>query len=552
MDVVQLDGVDQKQKQKQKEKKKKGNKKDNYKSRPKRNNKNHNRPTTQFKNDAEKYARIVNILKNLNEQSYDSLKKELLNILKDNIENEKEMCKRVIFAIVDTAIGEKQALGSVYATLCRDLRDNEAVFRYQYFPVKFILNKCQEVFERSDDDKSAESNIGADLNRRMIRGIVNFICALFEHEMLSEKIVHGVIKQLLGIDAESAVMPSFTIIMSLEDTLEQLCKLMTVIGKTVDNGKQLNTYFGKMAELSTNKQLSIRIRNMLLEVIDLRKRGWRKDPSDLSSSKPSNASANNNKPSAKTTIKKQHYTTIIEDRLAKEYEQLSSRSQTESLMQRVKQDEVPCLSSVQVSITQKREEQLLYYMTLGLDSVEIQVLMSNSMNMKREEVGKMIQRLVESNHPIAVKWYQTSELLKMYRAITYEYDPNLAEYMGFNIKEMSTLNTQLQSEVSARSKIEKENKQLQRDIVQLLTEMSTLNTQLQSEVTARSKVEKENKQLQSESVLLRKELKQHTEQNKELKKLHIEVLQREAQNQLLGKNIPVQMGNREKENCTIS
>ncbi len=98
-------------------------------------------------------------------------------------------------------------------------------------------------------------------------------------------------------------------------------------------------------------------------------------------------------------------------------------------------------------LTSKLQTKLLYYMTLGLDKVEIQALMKHDLNIhdrccsdddksgkscsgKSRQVEKMIGKLVDSDHAIAVHWLRTTELVKVYRARALDYEPSLSEFLG--------------------------------------------------------------------------------------------------------------------------
>ncbi len=81
----------------------------------------------------------------------------------------------------------------------------------------------------------------------------------------------------------------------------------------------------------------------------------------------------------------------------------------------------------------KLQTKLLYYMTLGLDQVEIQALMKHDLDVSgdcKRQVEKMIGKLVDSDHAIAVHWLRTTELVKVYRARALDYEPSLSEFLG--------------------------------------------------------------------------------------------------------------------------
>lgn len=67
-------------------------------------------------------------------------------------------------------------------------------------------------------------------------------------------------------------------------------------------------------------------------------------------------------------------------------------------------------------LTTKLEVKLLYYMTLGLTEVEIVVLMVNDLGVStNSKVEKMIGKLIDRDHPVAVDWYRKNQLIQAYR-----------------------------------------------------------------------------------------------------------------------------------------
>jgi translation initiation factor 4G len=101
--------------------------------------------------------------------------------------------------------------------------------------------------------------------RRML-GNIRFIGELYKKGMVIEIIIHICIKHLLK-DPQN---PS-------EEDLEALCKLLTTIGKQLDNPRskrQIDEYFQQIQTILTQTTLTSRIRYMLLDLRDLRKSQW--------------------------------------------------------------------------------------------------------------------------------------------------------------------------------------------------------------------------------------------------------------------------------------
>ncbi|KAK1983855.1 MIF4G domain-containing protein [Colletotrichum cereale] len=152
---------------------------------------------------------------------------------------------------------------------------------------KYLLNRCQEEFERgwkvnlpnkpedADEGKpqsseaamlSDEYYIAAAAKRRGL-GLVQFIGELYKLGMLTERIMHECVRKLVDYEG----IPD-------EAEIESLSKLLRTIGSNLDasdKGKALmNAYFDRIQQMMDMPELASRLKFMLLDVIDLRKKGW--------------------------------------------------------------------------------------------------------------------------------------------------------------------------------------------------------------------------------------------------------------------------------------
>ncbi|KAI9328860.1 armadillo-type protein [Obelidium mucronatum] len=159
---------------------------------------------------------------------------------------------------------------------------------------RLLLNKCQEEFENSEK-WSKEDNAGEESRqervkrlhsmtseekaqyaqdeydrtklKRRVLGNVTFIGELFKLNMITEKIMHMCVFQLLT----EVNSPG-------EEEVESICKLMSTIGERLDHEKgkpTVDVYFGRIKALSVNMLLSSRIRFMLQDLIEMRRNKWK-------------------------------------------------------------------------------------------------------------------------------------------------------------------------------------------------------------------------------------------------------------------------------------
>jgi translation initiation factor 4G len=154
---------------------------------------------------------------------------------------------------------------------------------------KYLLNRCQEEFERgwaqkdaaaaaaaakaSEDEAAAKANEGKEDDsgevalyseeyytlqkaKRQGLGLVKFIGELFKLQMLTERIMHECVKKLLGnVDNPE------------EEEIESLCKLLTTVGKMLDTqraGPHMDIYFSRMRDLLKNPKVGSRMQFMLM------------------------------------------------------------------------------------------------------------------------------------------------------------------------------------------------------------------------------------------------------------------------------------------------
>lgn len=222
-------------------------------------------------------------------------------ILRSDLTNP-EILVRVIELVFGKAVDEPH-FGAMYARLCGLLMTElpgvhnwvHADAQKNQFRI-LLLKKCQNEFESDakwtlQDDGGLEerqrrrANIASltaeekqaiaveDYERAKAKrhslGNIQFVGELYINGMISEAIIHRCIIHLLQKIREPE-----------EEEVESLCKLMTTIGRKLDEQSRvqkavhMDQYFSRIAELSVHVSLTSRIRFMAMDVIDLRKNNW--------------------------------------------------------------------------------------------------------------------------------------------------------------------------------------------------------------------------------------------------------------------------------------
>lgn len=118
--------------------------------------------------------------------------------------------------------------------------------------------------KKISDALAAEAELKA---RRRALGNIQFIGLLYKCGLLTVRIIHSCIQQLLM--EEAAPRP---------EDIECLCKLLTTIGKQLDEHPGhpgvMDAYFGRLQRLREGSVLDSRIRFMIQDLLDLRRSRW--------------------------------------------------------------------------------------------------------------------------------------------------------------------------------------------------------------------------------------------------------------------------------------
>ncbi|KAG8239741.1 hypothetical protein J437_LFUL018437, partial [Ladona fulva] len=251
---------------------------------------------TEPKETEELYAAMRGILNKLTPQNFEKLVQQVLKLPIDTMEK----LVGVINLVFDKAVDEPN-FSVAYAELCNYLNNaniarqvkkgddsNNENFR------KILLKRCQREFEKDkaaeyglherekeiekepNEEKRKELRLQLEEDERRIRrqsvGVTRFIGELYKLGMINQSIMVTCIKELL----ESGD----------EESLECLCKLLTTVGKFLEeslekkmasgmgNTPNINVYFNKMKNIVSERKTSSRVRFMLQDVIDLRNSKW--------------------------------------------------------------------------------------------------------------------------------------------------------------------------------------------------------------------------------------------------------------------------------------
>ncbi|KAL0955886.1 hypothetical protein HGRIS_002084 [Hohenbuehelia grisea] len=258
--------------------------------------------------------KVKSLLNKLTMEKFDSISDQIIEWAnKSEKETDGRTLIQVIRLVFEKATDEA-AWSEMYARLCRKMMEqispqvqDDGIKNPEGKPIaggqlfrKYLLNRCQEDFERgwvqkeataaaaatkSIEDKAAkaandkkegegddeialysEEYYAAQKAKRQGLGLIKFIGELFKLQMLTERIMHECVKKLLGnVDNPE------------EEEIESLCKLLSTVGQLLDVPKaraHMDVYFSRMKDLIKSPNVSARMQFMLQDVIELRDRKW--------------------------------------------------------------------------------------------------------------------------------------------------------------------------------------------------------------------------------------------------------------------------------------
>ncbi|KAF2766256.1 ARM repeat-containing protein [Teratosphaeria nubilosa] len=236
-------------------------------------------------------------LNKMTPEKFDKISDQILEIAgQSKHESDGRTLRQVIQLTFEKACDEAHWAG-MYAKFCHkmlttmstDIRDENvkdkngnpvvggALFR------KYLLNRCQEEFERGwqvnlpeqpeGDSKEAallsdEYYVAAAAKRRGL-GLIQFIGQLYKLRMLTLRIMHECVMKLLNFEGDPD-----------EAAVENLTTLLKTVGATMNEEEQgralIQSYFDRIdAVLLKSEALGSRPKFMIMDMIDLRKAGWK-------------------------------------------------------------------------------------------------------------------------------------------------------------------------------------------------------------------------------------------------------------------------------------
>jgi translation initiation factor 4G len=223
------------------------------------------------------------LLNKLTKDNFPQLQGELVDLGTKNV----DVLRGLLCLLFDKTVLEPKfctlysLLASVIAKAKTDF-PNDAEGKPQSFQ-RLLLNKCQSEFEANADPRATpgwgemppedREEVEFKLRRRTL-GNMKFIGELYKVGLLTAQVMHSCVEKFLR--KPQGELPT-------EEDLEILVHLLTTSGQKIESDrnyaeskKKMDFYIALLSDIAANKeQYSSRIRFMIDDVIEMRRRNWK-------------------------------------------------------------------------------------------------------------------------------------------------------------------------------------------------------------------------------------------------------------------------------------
>lgn len=251
--------------------------------------------------------KVKGLLNKLTKEKFNSISNQILEWGNKSISENDGQTLRLVIKLIFEKAKDEQFWSSMYAELCHKLLEtlspeikDEQVVSTDGTPLaggvlfrKYLLNRCQEDFERgwknkedasaaaknkaSEDEKNKAAHAEAVAAGKQVEefkfsdeyyaeqsakrqglGLVKFVGELYKLDMLSLKIMNACIVKLL----HNIVTPD-------EEDVESLCQLISTVGEKIQKTSAsaagtLNIFISRMTEMKSSPHIASRMKFMLL------------------------------------------------------------------------------------------------------------------------------------------------------------------------------------------------------------------------------------------------------------------------------------------------
>ncbi|QNP96425.1 hypothetical protein B0I72DRAFT_9517 [Yarrowia lipolytica] len=240
--------------------------------------------------------KVNSMLNKMTLEKFDKISDQILEIASQSKHEHDGRTLRQVLELTFAKATDEAHWASMYARFCKktmvtvdpdiyddDVKDKNGEYvRGGALYRKYLLNRCQDEFEKGWEDKLPTNEDGSPMDpdnatpeydkavvaKRRGLGLMVFIGELFMLNMLSENIMRSCLTRLISPKDGAS-----------EETIESLCKLTSTVGLRMDqspNSKEfMDMFFQRLTDTKNSGTLPSRLKFKILDLLEMRAGGWK-------------------------------------------------------------------------------------------------------------------------------------------------------------------------------------------------------------------------------------------------------------------------------------
>ncbi|KAG5368662.1 Eukaryotic translation initiation factor 4 gamma [Yarrowia sp. E02] len=240
--------------------------------------------------------KVNSMLNKMTLEKFEKISDQILEIASQSKHEHDGRTLRQVLELTFAKATDEAHWASMYARFCKktmvtvdpdiyddDVKDKNGEYvRGGALYRKYLLNRCQDEFEKGWEDKLPTNEDGSPVDpdnatpeydkavvaKRRGLGLMVFIGELFMLNMLSENIMRSCLTRLISPKEGAS-----------EETIESLCKLTATVGLRMDESPAsrsfMDMFFQRLTETKNSGTLPSRLKFKILDLLEMRAGGWK-------------------------------------------------------------------------------------------------------------------------------------------------------------------------------------------------------------------------------------------------------------------------------------
>lgn len=240
--------------------------------------------------------KVNSMLNKMTLEKFDKISDQILEIASQSKHEHDGRTLRQVLELTFAKATDEAHWASMYARFCKktmvtvdpdiyddDVKDKNGEYvRGGALYRKYLLNRCQDEFEKGWEDKLPTNEDGSPMDpdnatpeydkavvaKRRGLGLMVFIGELFMLNMLSENIMRSCLTRLISPKDGAS-----------EETIESLCKLTSTVGLRMDESPNskgyMDMFFQRLMDIKSSGNLPSRLKFKIMDLLEMRSGGWK-------------------------------------------------------------------------------------------------------------------------------------------------------------------------------------------------------------------------------------------------------------------------------------